>query len=769
MRSACRFNAWLLGLVLALWAYGAAAAGVAPIRIGDLDRGPLALDGSVELLEDPAATRTLEDVAGLRSGVADGFHPATVDRLHRGFSASAVWLRLSLTNDAAQARSARMAFNVTWLQHVDFHVLRQRDGQAAWTHEQAGVSDPMDAIHRRQRVPQLAIDLRPHESVRVLARVKSAGQSKLVLELHTADRWQRLERNHALLSGLLIGGLLVFCVYSLSLWWISRARMLAFQAAGFALVALYEATYRGYARIVLWPDSTEWSYRAHSVTVAGAALCLMLYFHERSRRSPVRVPGRRFLMALAAVEVAVLLGTWWGPYAAFAPVGIVNAPLIVLALTVCTALYRRRGGPGSGLAMAIMAVICLGGLLRMTSLMFATPWVSGLDLYALALPGMLVGLFAVTSWSYQQTRQRADAQRTLTRWQDQEQQRLEREAGRKTHALSEALDQAELRTREQKELLACISHDLRAPMATIIGNLRLMQDAPGAFDARAAAIERSATDQLELIDDLVRYAKEDLLPLSLEELPVHLQTLVDDMAQYADVLARRQGNAFELQVEGGLPQAVYLDSRRVQQVVLNLLSNAAKFTRHGRIRLGLRAFRVDDAWQLDFEVADSGAGIDAAQLGRMTQALAADAPGPQGGLGLLIAQRIVRKMRGQLSIRSGTGESSGTRVTFSLVARPVPQRLQSSLWPAAAGARPAGPRDRRLRPLPPMAPLSAAQKRELEGLARDGRWSDLHAWADRLAGEERYRALVQAVRQALDRLDFEHIRLIARAAPEHGA
>ena len=133
----------------------------------------------------------------------------------------------------------------------------------------------------------------------------------------------------------------------------------------------------------------------------------------------------------------------------------------VVGRTFSRYVFRQVAGATIVILLSLTAVVWIGVALRQLDLMTTQGQdaLRFLTMTTLALPGMLVGLFAVTSWSYQQTRQRADAQRTLARWQDQEQQRLEREAGRKTHALSEALDQAELRTREQKELLACISHD----------------------------------------------------------------------------------------------------------------------------------------------------------------------------------------------------------------------------------------------------------------------------------------------------------------------
>ncbi|WP_147400411.1 sensor histidine kinase, partial [Acidovorax cavernicola] len=668
MRTPPRLAACLLGLALWLWSCAAGATQAQAVRLSALTRGAVDIAQAVEVLEDPTARLAASDAATLASGGAGGFQPATPDRLMRGFSPSAIWLRLSLVNDTPEIRQARLGLNVTWLRHVDFHVLRTRDGQPVWTHTSAGVSDAMDATHRHDRIPQVAIHLQPGESAQVLVRVRSTGQLKLVLELHTDRAWQHIERNHALLSGLLIGGLLAFAVYSAALWCISRAPMLAYQAGSFAMVALYEATYRGYARIALWPNSTDWSFRAHNVTVAAAAICLLLYFRERSRGSPVHVPGRPLLVVLGNLEVVILLGVLFSSasaYGTFALIGTINAPLIVLTLTVCTYLYQRRSGPGGRLSLLVMLVICAGSLLRMSALTFAEHSASDFDHYALALPGMLVGAFAITAWSSQQTRQRNAARQTLLLWQAREQHRLEEEVLRKTRALSEALDQAERRAREQKELLAYISHDLRAPVSTILGNLKLMQarsDAPQ--HTRLAAIERSAGYQLELIDDLVYYAKGELAPLAVETQPVHLRTLVDNIAQYADALAQRQNNTFTLQVDGELPAVVRLDGKRLQQVALNLLANAAKFTRDGAIGLWLQARPIDDAWQLHFEVTDSGTGIDGETLARMTRLLADNAPAVGGGLGLLIAHRIVQRMGGQLSVHSVDG--TGTRVAFCL-------------------------------------------------------------------------------------------------------
>nr|WP_256098982.1 sensor histidine kinase [Variovorax sp. SG517] len=737
------------------------------MRIDDETRWPIALDTRVEVFEDTGAQLTLDEVDALQGDAPAGFQPGTPARMRPGFSKSAFWLRLTVVNGTDAIQPLRLVLDATWLQHVDFHARRELAGWASWTHEQAGVSVRPSSARDRDRVPTLNLDLRPGEQARVLVRVRTDSSVKLVPRLYSADAWRASESCRALLDGLLIGGLLVLSVYSLSLWVISRNLAMAVQSMGFALVALYESAYRGHARLALWPESIEWSYRAAGVTAGCCVLSLMFYLYTMSRRGPVRVPGLRWLVVLALVQCVVVLGTLFGPYAPFATAGTLSAPLVVLSLTVSTFIYMRRAGPGGRLAFPVMTIVAVGVCLRLVELTMPSHMIPGFDAYALGFPGMLVGLVALAVWAHHLSRQRHSAQRSLAHWQAEEQQRLREEVERKTHALNAALEQAEQQSREQTQLLAYISHDLRAPLSTIIGNVRRLNDDGSVQPERLQAIERSAAYQFALIDDLLDYARSELLPFSFESKAVHLRALIDDVAQYADTLAQRQHNRFELDVLGALPTAVYLDSKRFQQLLLNLLSNAAKFTRDGKMGLRVQARPRQDSWRLEFDVWDSGVGIEKEDQARIMRAFEQGAPSSNGhGLGLTIARRIVQNMGGRMQLESR--RNLGTRVRFSVIVREAPKELvpfvakppQRPAQPATAPA----PAPRRV-PVPAIAPLPAAVLDELETLARDGRWSDLHEWADRLAADTRHSALVEAVRHALDLLDFEHIRLLARATP----
>lgn len=765
-RPARGLAALLLWAVLGFWVLPVQAAA---LHLDATVRLPVALDDKVEVFEDSGAQLGFEAVEKLGSQSPGGFVPGTLARMRPGFSNSAFWLRLTLANDAHADQALRLVLNTTWLQYVDFHVQRSAPGMAAtdaaWTHEAAGVSRP-PAARNLDRVPVLALDLRPGEQVRVLVRVQSRSSVKLAPLLHSAETWRATEGSHALIDGLLIGGLLVLAVYSLAIWAIARNAALASQSLGFALVALYEATYRGYARLLLWPESTEWSYRAAGVIAGCCVLNMVLYLHALSRGAPVRQPGLRVLVAMTAVQALVVVGTLAGSYALFARAGILTALVLVLALTISSFIYMRRCGPGGRLAFPVMVVVTLGVCLRLTELAMPEHGVPSFDTYVLGFPGLLVGLVALAAWTHHLSHQRHDAQRKLVQWQVHEQQRLQDEVARKTRALNAALEQAEHRAREQTRVMAYISHDLRAPLATIVGHARALRSELASAPAQLLAIERSADYQLALVDDLLEYAKGELLPLALDPRPLRLPLLIDDIAQYAATLAQRQNNRFVLEVRGTLPSAVRLDSKRFQQLLLNLLSNAAKFTHDGQIGLRVEPRPAGSQWRLDLEVWDSGIGIDTKDQRRVFRAFTQADPAADGsGLGLAIARRIVERMGGELQLESRL--HLGTRLRFSVV---VDAASDGELPPAAGAATPVppAPADRPRRrglPVPEIAPLPAGMRHELETLARDGRWTDLHEWADRLAADPQHAALVKAVRQALESLDFDHIRQLARVTP----
>lgn len=330
--------------------------------------------------------------------------------------------------------------------------------------------------------------------------------------------------------------------------------------------------------------------------------------------------------------------------------------------------------------------------------------------------------------------------------------------------LRAALADIKATAHQKVELLGYIGHDLRAPLATISGYASLLlADAHENQRRHLLTIQRSVKYQLHLIDELLEYAKAELQPLTVRPVNTDLLRLLDDISEYAVALCLHQNNRFRYRPSDRMPRQISLDGKRMQQVLLNLLSNAAKFTHDGVVTLSVTARREGRVCVLSFAVSDTGIGVETSQdvdiFGAFQQVHAASG---STGLGLFIAQRIVSAMGGTLGVTSTPGQGA----TFSF-ALSVPIDASDADWPVVAQREtaPAEPS-----PTPAMSrdfmPGDRALS-ELANLALQGRVTDIEHWIERHADETAYAPFMALLLDLLERLDFRGIHALANRPGVH--
>ena len=227
-------------------------------------------------------------------------------------------------------------------------------------------------------------------------------------------------------------------------------------------------------------------------------------------------------------------------------------------------------------------------------------------------------------------------------------------------ALSEAVRLARMRS----EFLARMSHELRTPLNSILGYAQILQHDRGLTErqARGVANMRSSGEHLlTLINDILDLSRIDAARLELVPTELDLTLLLQTVADSVRVKALEKGLVFRHEVVG-VPAAVWVDGKRLRQVLLNLLSNAVKFTDAGEVWLRVRRLSSssqDGAMRtvlLRFQVQDTGIGIAPEQLTRLFQPFEqlAEAPRREGGagLGLAISQQLVQLMGGRIRVES---------------------------------------------------------------------------------------------------------------------
>lgn len=230
-------------------------------------------------------------------------------------------------------------------------------------------------------------------------------------------------------------------------------------------------------------------------------------------------------------------------------------------------------------------------------------------------------------------------------------------------------------------LLASASHELRAPAHTL--TLALQALPPQGLTAeqdRALRVARDSVDALsQLLGDVLDAARLDGAPLRLRPRDFDLRELLQQLADSSAATAAAKGLHFEASIDPALPARVHADPLRLRQVVVNLVSNACKFTSAGRVSLHAQHRLLAGQPTLLLQVADTGPGIAPALRERLfTPFVTADAqPAPgSSGLGLAISLQLARRMGGQLDLDSALGK--GTTVTLQLplqtAAPPAPAR-----------------------------------------------------------------------------------------------
>lgn len=239
--------------------------------------------------------------------------------------------------------------------------------------------------------------------------------------------------------------------------------------------------------------------------------------------------------------------------------------------------------------------------------------------------------------------------------------------------LEKAKQYAEDLLRSRENLILTISHDIRAPLSSIIGFIDLLLKRNPDERQRYYLDNMSGSSKhiLSLVNDLLDFHRLEAGQIEIHPVPFSVSTLIQEIYVSFDPLAEAKGLKLRLDVKSGYMEQTYLgDTNRLRQVINNLLSNAIKFTPEGTVVLRAAITKKNEKmYELDVTVSDAGPGIPEAEQERIF----GDFTRLQGsekvegfGLGLSITRRLVELLKGTLNLHSVVGQGSDFILTLPI-------------------------------------------------------------------------------------------------------
>jgi signal transduction histidine kinase len=226
--------------------------------------------------------------------------------------------------------------------------------------------------------------------------------------------------------------------------------------------------------------------------------------------------------------------------------------------------------------------------------------------------------------------------------------------------------QLQLASEHKSQFVASMSHELRTPLNAIIGLTEMMVKNAARFGTEKAQeplqrVNRAGTHLLGLINQVLDLSKIEAGKLELNPQTVQLTSLINEVIGTAGQLAEQNKNRLVVDAQENLG-ALTVDPMRLKQILLNLLSNACKFTKAGEVKLAARKVSNGSNF-VEFAVSDTGIGMTAEQQAKLfeefTQADASTAQNFGGtGLGLAITRKLARMMGGDVTVASELGKGS---------------------------------------------------------------------------------------------------------------